>query len=58
MKKALIINAHQEYPFAKGELNKAVVKRIEEHLQSVGYEIKTTTMKDERDANEEVNKHT
>jgi len=58
MKKALIINAHQEYPFAKGELNNAIAKRIGEHLQHVGYEIKTTTMKDDWDANEEVDKHT
>ena len=58
MKKALIINAHQEYPFAKGELNKELAKRIGEHLESVGYEIKTTTMKDVWDADEEVDKHT
>ena len=58
MKKALIINAHQEYPFAKGELNGAIAKRIEEHLQRVGYEIKTTTMKDDWEASEEVDKHT
>ena len=58
MKKALIINAHQEYPFAKGELNQEIAKRIAEHLKRVGYEIKTTTMKDDWDANEEVDKHT
>lgn len=58
MKKALIINAHQEYPFAKGELNQEIAKRIAEHLQSVGYEIRTTTMKDDWDADEEVDKHT
>ncbi len=58
MKKALIINAHQEYPFAKGELNKEVAKRIGNHLRTLGYEIKTTTMKDDWDANEEVDKHT
>ncbi len=58
MKKALIINAHQEYPFAKGELNQEIAKRIGEYLQSVGYEIKTTTMKDSWDANDEVDKHT
>ena len=56
MKKALIINAHQEYPFAKGDLNREIAKRIGEHLQSVGYEIKITTMKDAWDANEEVDK--
>ena len=58
MKKALIINAYQEYPFAKGELNQEIASRIGEHLKSVGYEIKTTTMKDDWDANEEVDKHT
>ena len=58
MKKALVINAHQEYPFAKGELNKEIAKRIGEYLQRVGFEIKTTTMKDDWDANEEVDKHT
>ncbi|MEM6642777.1 MAG: NAD(P)H-dependent oxidoreductase [Bacteroidota bacterium] len=58
MKKALIINAHQEYPFAKGELNQEIAKRIAEYLQSVGYEIKTTTMQDDWDADEEVDKHT
>ena len=58
MKKALIINAHQEYPFAKGELNGAIAKRIGEHFQRLGYEIKTTTMKDDWDADEEVDKHT
>lgn len=58
MKKALIINAHQEYPFAKGELNQEIAKRIGGYLQSVGYEIKTTTMKDDWDADEEVDKHT
>ena len=58
MKKALIINAHQEYPFAKGELNGAIAKKIEDHLQKVGYAIKTTTMKDDWKPYEEVDKHT
>jgi modulator of drug activity B len=57
MKKALILNAHQEYPFAKGELNQEIAKRIGEHLKSVGYELKTTSMKEDWDANEEVDKH-
>lgn len=58
MKKALIINAHQEYPFTKGELNKEVARRIEAYLKGIGYEIKTTAMKDEWDADAEVDKHT
>lgn len=58
MKKALIINGHQEYPFAKGELNKEIARRIEEYLKSAGFEIKTTTMKDDWNADEEADKHT
>lgn len=58
MKKALIINAHQEYPFAKGELNQAIADRIATYLQGIGYEIKTTSMKDDWDAETEVDKHT
>lgn len=57
MKKALIINGHQEYPFSKGELNKELAKRIGEQLQNLGYEIKTTTMKDEWNADDEADKH-
>ncbi len=58
MKNALIINGHQEYPFAKGALNKEIAKRIGEQLKSFGYAIKTTTMKDDWVADEEVDKHT
>lgn len=57
MKKALIINAHQEYPFAKGELNKTLAQKIGSYLEEKGYEIKTTTMKDNYDIDEEVDKH-
>lgn len=57
MKKALIINAHQEYPFAKGELNKALADKFANFLSTKGYEIKTTTMKDDWDVEEEVEKH-
>lgn len=54
---ALIINGHQEYPFSKGALNKELAKRIGEYLQGIGYEIKTTTMKDKWNADEEADKH-
>ena len=54
MKKALIINAHQEYPFAKGELNRTVADKIGNFLSTKGYEIRTTTMKDNWDVEEEV----
>jgi modulator of drug activity B len=58
MKKALIINAHQEYPFAKGELNKEIANRIETYLINNGYKTKTTSMKDDWDVDTEVDKHT
>lgn len=58
MNKALIINAHQEYPFAKGELNKELAKRIGDHLKGLGYEVKTSNMKEDWNADEEVDKHT
>ena len=58
MEKALIINAHQEYPFAKGELNKEIASRIATFFTNKGFEIKTTTMKDDYNADEEVEKHT
>ncbi|MDF1698337.1 MAG: NAD(P)H-dependent oxidoreductase [Saprospiraceae bacterium] len=57
MKNVLIINAHQEYPFAKGELNKEIAKRIGDYLQNMGYEIQTTSMKDNWNADSEVEKH-
>ena len=58
MNKALIINGHQEYPFAKGALNQSIAERITSYLHGIGYEIKTTTMKDDWDAETEVDKHT
>lgn len=57
MNRALIINGHHEYPFSKGELNKELARRMSEHLQRIGYEIETTTMKDEWNADEEADKH-
>jgi len=57
MKKAFIINAHQEYPFQVGDLNREIAGRIENYLRRLGYEIQTTTMKDDWNADEEVEKH-
>lgn len=57
MKKAFIINAHQEYPFSQGQLNNSVVEKIIAHLTKKGFEIKTTTMKDTYRVEEEVEKH-
>ena len=47
MKKILIINADVYYPFSEGRLNNALVERAVSHLTDKGYEVKTTTMKDD-----------
>lgn len=57
MNKALIINAHQEYTFSKGELNATLASNAKAVLEGKGYEVKTTTMKDEINVADEVDKH-
>ncbi len=57
MKKAFIINAHEYYPYSEGRLNHSLVAKIEEHLRKKSYEIKTTTMKDKYNVEEEIRKH-
>ena len=39
MKNVFVINAHQEYEFSKGELNRALTEMAVEHLKAKGYEI-------------------
>ena len=58
MQKAFIINAHQPYPFAEGNLNAAMVERMTRQLEAKGYEVRTTTMTAPYDPEEEVAKHT
>lgn len=57
MKRALIINGHQYYPFAEGKLNATLVKRATEILKNKGWRIKTTTMQDDYNVDEELEKH-
>ncbi|GAA4847520.1 NAD(P)H-dependent oxidoreductase [Algivirga pacifica] len=57
MKKVLIINAHQYYPFSEGKWNETLVNKATKLLTAKGYEVKLTTMKDEYDVEEEVSKH-
>lgn len=57
MKKVFIINGHQYYPFAEGKLNSSLIEKAIKFFQDKGYEIKTTTMKDNYDVEEEVEKH-
>ena len=57
MKKILLINGHQYYPFAEGNLNKALFDRTKEYLAGKGYEVKTTITQDAYDVEEELEKH-
>lgn len=57
MSKIFIINGHQPYPFAKGELNAAMVERIESQLSRAGYETRVTEVAKGYDAEAEVANH-
>ena len=57
MKNVFLINGHQSYPFSKGELNRSLVQLAEDHLLGNGYEVQVTTMADEFDVAEEIERH-
>lgn len=57
MKNVFVINGHEEYPFAKGELNRTLTNIALEHLASAGYETRLRTMKDEWDVDAEIENH-
>lgn len=57
MKNVFVINAHEEYEFAKGELNRTLTNMAIEHLASSGYETRLTTMKDDWEVDSEIEKH-
>lgn len=57
MKKVFVINAHEEYEFAKGQLNGTLTKMAIEHLSSSGFETRLTTMKDDWQVDAEIEKH-
>ena len=57
MKNVLLINAHQPYPFSEGRLNRAFVERATAHLKQKGYEVRTTTMTEEWETDDELEKH-
>ena len=57
MKNVFIINAHEPYPFSEGKLNRSMVEKAKTNLQGKGYEIQTTTMQDDYDVDQEIEKH-
>ena len=57
MKNIFIINAHEAYPFSEGKLNATLVDKAKTNLTQKGYDIKITTMKDDYDVNNEIEKY-
>jgi len=57
MKHIFIINAHEAYEFSKGELNRSLIERLQGLLPKDDFEIKTTTMKDDYNIEDEIAKH-
>ena len=57
MKNVFVINAHEEYEFAKGELNRTLTSTAIEHLEAAGYATRLTTMKDDWQVDAEIENH-
>ena len=57
MTKIFHINAHEEYAFSPGKLNRSLSDMAIDHLISMGYEVQTTSMRDEYDIDTEIAKH-
>ncbi len=57
MKNVFVINAHEEYEFAKGELNRTLTQIALDHLKEAGYETRSITMKDDWQVDEEIELH-
>ena len=57
MNNVFVINAHEEYEFAKGRLNRALTGMALEHLSTAGYRTQLTTMKDDWQIDAEIEKH-
>lgn len=57
MKNIFIINGHEAYEFSKGKLNESFVERLQNILPEEEFAVKTTTMKDEYNIEEEIEKH-
>ncbi|WP_434763892.1 NAD(P)H-dependent oxidoreductase [Vibrio fortis] len=54
MTNVLIINAHEVSPYSPGRLNASLVDKAQTLLQSKGYEVRTVTMQDEIDVEEQL----
>ncbi|WP_224483044.1 NAD(P)H-dependent oxidoreductase [Robertkochia aurantiaca] len=56
MKNVFIINGHQKYPFSEGRLNGTFTAKAKEFFESNDFKVKLTTMEDDYDVQEEVDK--
>ena len=57
MHNILIMNAHHEYPFSRGELNASLVDKAQETLRQNGYETRVTKIDDGWDIEQELENH-
>ena len=57
MSKIFVINGHQPYPFAKGELNAAIVDRITAYLEQNGHEVRLSKTAEGYDVDREIENH-
>ena len=57
MKNVFHINAHETYEFSPGKLNASLTEKATAHFAAKGYEVRTTTMQDDYNIDEEIEKH-
>lgn len=57
MSNIFIINGHQPYPFAKGELNTTLAKRAQAYFEDGGHQVKVTEIAMGYDVDMEVENH-
>jgi len=57
MQNVFIINAHEQWPFSEGRLNRSMAERATVNLKNKGYEIQMTTMQDDYNVEKEIERH-
>lgn len=57
MSRIFIINGHQPYPFAKGELNTALAERARSYFEITGHEVRLTEVANGYDVEQEIDNH-
>ncbi|KZN30413.1 flavodoxin [Pseudoalteromonas luteoviolacea S2607] len=57
MSNVLIINGHHYYPFSEGKLNATLVDHARMMFEHQGHRVRTVSMKDEIDIEQELNNH-